>query len=155
MKNYGDLGGFYPPRPTASFSIVFISESASFINCSLLSLLLLLYYYYYIIIIIIIIIIIHLKVVLNLLLRQSFYKYVPQKYDCLYIEATYHSQYTSFQCSKLRWFPFQQCVIPYFTCYCYVDFSHLTATTCARKKEDDDDEEEAQKMRIWNCTKTH
>ena len=43
------------------------------------------------------------------------------------------------------------CVIPYFTCYCYVDFSHLTATTCVRKKEDDDDddeEEEVQKMRI-------
>ena len=49
MKNYGDLGGFYPPLPTASFSIVFISQSASFINCLLLSLLLLLllYYYYY------------------------------------------------------------------------------------------------------------
>ena len=44
MKNYGDLGGFYPPGPTASFSIVFISQSASFINCSLLLLLLLLLY---------------------------------------------------------------------------------------------------------------
>ena len=28
MKNYGDLGGCYPPRPTA-----FIRYSASFINC--------------------------------------------------------------------------------------------------------------------------
>ena len=42
MKNYGDLGGCYPPRPTASrdnilldFHNSFLRYSASFINCLL------------------------------------------------------------------------------------------------------------------------
>ena len=41
MKNYGDLGGYYPPRPMAStdktlldlHNKFFIRYSASFINC--------------------------------------------------------------------------------------------------------------------------
>ena len=56
---------------------------------------------------------------------SSFYKY-----DSFYMQATYRCQYTSFQCFIVKRLPVQQCIIPYFTCYCYADLLQYTVTTC-------------------------
>ena len=75
-------------------------------------------------------------------------------HDSFYIQATYRCQYTSFQCFIVKRLPVQQCIIPYFTCYCYADLLQYTVTTCfhqmkgrtrrRRKKK----EEEEEKMSI-------